>query len=84
MIYHELKRAFTEDDIPTLVQMFASEDDQSEIFRQRLSQESKTTLRSMQPVLKLRIKASIRASKGSIFYVQKASQGLQNSKLSLR
>ena len=54
--------------------MFTTQDKrEEEILRLRLSQTTKAALKNMQPVLKLRIKASIRAAKGSIFYFQKAS-----------
>ena len=76
-IYEELQKAFIEEDIPTLCQYLSCEEEEhTDVHRHRLSQESKATLRHMHPVLKMRIKASVRASKGSIFYVQKAGEGL--------
>jgi hypothetical protein len=45
--------------------MFRSDEE----AQKRLSQESKAVLKNMQALLKMRIKASVKASKGSIFYI---------------
>jgi predicted transcriptional regulator len=69
-IQEELARAFNLDDIPTLWQMFRTDDIiEQEAHKMRLSQESKVVLKNMQTLLKNRIKASVKTSKGAIFYI---------------
>lgn len=59
-IRQELEKAFNSDDIPTLWQLFNCNDEEMrENHKVRLSQESKAILKNMQPILKMRIKASI-------------------------